>query len=76
MLPSTMKRFLTSWLRPHSLTTDRSGSVPMRAVPMLCQPPIDSGEVTETSTAPAARSTSVARATLCASIFRLFSLRV
>ena len=32
MLPSTMKRFFTSWLRPRSLTTDRAGSVPIRAV--------------------------------------------
>jgi len=27
MLPSTMNRFFTSWQRPHSLTTERSGSV-------------------------------------------------
>src|SRR6185312_15989699 len=33
MLPSTMNRFLTSWQRPQALTTDRSGSLPMRAVP-------------------------------------------
>src|ERR1700757_4760073 len=33
MLPSTMKRFFTSWQRPHSLTTERAGFRPMRAVP-------------------------------------------
>jgi hypothetical protein len=32
MLPSTIKRFFTSWQRPHSFTTERSGSKPMRAV--------------------------------------------
>ena len=26
ILPSTIKRFLTSWQRPHSFTTERSGS--------------------------------------------------
>ena len=39
MLPSTMKRFFTSWLRPQEFTTERSGSLPMRAVPSRCQPP-------------------------------------
>ena len=43
MLPSTMNRFFTSWQRPHSLTTERSGSVPMRAVPSRCQPPFRIG---------------------------------
>src|SRR6266478_417482 len=40
ILPSTMNRFFTSWQRPHSLTTEHSGSVPMRAVPSRCQPAI------------------------------------
>src|ERR1700742_2021092 len=44
-LPSTMKRFFTSCERPHSFTTDRSGSVPMRAVPSRCQPPQGIGEL-------------------------------
>src|SRR5690606_28441332 len=38
MLPSMMNRLRTSWQRPHALTTERSGSVPMRAVPIRCQP--------------------------------------
>ena len=29
--------------RPHSLTTERSGSLPIRAVPIRCQPPSGSG---------------------------------
>ena len=49
MLPSTMNRFFTSWLRPHSLTTDRVGSLPMRAVPIKCQPPTASGVSEATS---------------------------
>src|SRR6185503_15395845 len=52
-LPSTMKRFFTSCERPHSLTTERSGSVPMRAVPSRCQPPHGIGELTQMSLAPA-----------------------
>ena len=35
-LPSTMKRFFTSWQRPQAFTTERSGSVPIRAVPSKC----------------------------------------
>jgi hypothetical protein len=63
MLPSTMNRFLTSWLRPHSFTTDRAGSVPIRAVPIKCQPPSGTGASDQTSCAPAARRISLARAT-------------
>src|SRR5260370_29269564 len=36
-LPSTTNRFFTSWDRPHSFTTERSGSTPIRAVPSRCQ---------------------------------------
>ena len=75
-LPSTMNRFLTSWQRPHSLTTERAGSVPMRAVPIRCQPASCSGDSLTTSQAPAARRISVPRATAWASMRRLFSLRV
>ena len=53
-LPSTMKRFFTSWLRPQRLTTERSGSLPARAVPSRCQPDTRSGPELVTSRAPAA----------------------
>ena len=36
MLPSTMNRFFTSWQQPHAFTTQRSGSLPIRAVPRRC----------------------------------------
>ena len=35
MLPSTMDKFFTSWQRPHSFTTERSRSVPMRVAFLL-----------------------------------------
>src|SRR5699024_2088655 len=34
--PSEMKRFFTSWVRPHLSTTPSSGRSLMRAVPRLC----------------------------------------
>src|ERR1700681_4128508 len=54
MLPSTMKRFFTSWQRPHSFTTERSGSVPIRGVPSKCQPPLRIGLSTQILPAPGA----------------------
>lgn len=67
---------LTSCARPHSLTTERSGSVPMRAVPSRCQPPQEIGELTQMSLAPAVSRISRPRASACSIIFRLFSLIV
>jgi hypothetical protein len=74
MLPSMMNRLRTSWQRPRSLTTEVSGSVPMRAVPIKCHPATCSGAWAIVSFAPAACSTSAARATLCSSMRVLFSL--
>ena len=51
-LPSTMKRFFTSWHRPHGFTTDVRGSVPIRAVPMRCQPATRSGASATVAEAP------------------------
>ena len=76
MLPSTMKRFFTSWLRPQEFTTEVSASSPMRAVPSRCQPAKRAGPPPVTSIAPAASIASVARATPWSSIRRLFSLSV
>jgi hypothetical protein len=73
MLPSTMKRLRTSWQRPHSFTTEVSGSVPMRAVPIRCQPAGARGASATVSLAPAASSTSLPRATACSNIRVLFS---
>src|SRR6266436_4199544 len=65
-LPSTMNRFFTSCERPHSLTTERAGSVPIRAVPSRCQPPYRMGLLTQMSVASAAARTSSAWAMPCA----------
>ena len=75
-LPSTMKRFFTSCERPHSLTTERAGSVPIRAVPSRCQPPQGIGLLVQMSAAPATSRISRPRASPCSIIFRLFSLIV
>ena len=75
MLPSTMNRFFTSWLRPHPLTTERSGSLPMRAVPSRCQPLLGTCS-RKTVWAPASFRISSARPCACSIILRLFSLTV
>ena len=76
MLPSTMNRFFTSWQRPHGFTTERSGSVPIRAVPSRCQPPFRIGLSTQILLAPAAVRTSLARAMPCCIILWLLALMV
>src|SRR4029077_10774825 len=72
-LPSTMNRFFTSCDRPHSLTTERAGSSPMRAVPRRCQPPYRIGLLTQMSVASAAARISFARAMPCSIIRAVFS---
>ena len=61
MLPSTMNRFFTSWLRPQEFTTERAGSLPMRAVPSRCQPPYTTGRTAWMCRAPAAARISLPR---------------
>ena len=76
MLLSTMKRFGTSWLRPHSLTTEFLGSVPIRAVPIKCHPVFRTGPKARFFDEPAAVMTSLPLVRPCARIFLLFSLIV
>jgi len=45
-MPSTMNNLRTSWLRPQSLTTDRFGSWPIRAVPSRASQPDGIGALT------------------------------
>jgi hypothetical protein len=73
-LPSTMNRFLTSWQRPHSFTTERSGSVPMRAVPRRWPGALSAVREQNRRLAPAAVRISSARAMPCSIMWRVFSL--
>src|SRR3977135_2158521 len=57
-------------------TPERSGSVPIRAVPSRCQPPFRIGLSTQILLAPAAARTSLARAMPWSIIFMLLALMV
>ena len=72
-LPSTTQRLSSPCALPKPSTTDESGSSPARAVPRIWKPAARLSGLTMTSTAPAARSASLARAMPNSSSRRLFS---
>jgi len=75
MLPSTMKRFFTSWQRPHSFTRNARVEAHPRGAQQVARA-VQHGAGGRYFFAPAAARISDARAMPCSIICRVFSLIV